>query len=163
MNNINVISPGSQEHRINMSISGIENQMSLLEHINTNNSYNVGDHIIVETGAPPLVVAHFRIIKGLQELNFDTDNENDSLDHYSDSGSNNDDDSVRPLGQSNNAMTPIPTSGLRFADFVPRNRTIIPRGGKMTRKRRHMKSKHSRIKKKVSKKKRKSRRCIRKK
>ena len=37
MNNINVISPGSQEHRINMSILGIENQMSLLEHINTNN------------------------------------------------------------------------------------------------------------------------------
>ena len=77
MNNINVISPGSQEHRINMSISGIENQQSLTAHINTNNSYNVGDHIIVETGAPPLVVAHFRIIKGLQELNFDTDNEND--------------------------------------------------------------------------------------
>ena len=36
MNNINVISPGSQEHRINMSILGIENQQSLLEHINNN-------------------------------------------------------------------------------------------------------------------------------
>lgn len=163
MNNINVISPGSQEHRINMSTADIENQMVLLSHINTNNSYNVGDHIIVETGVPPLVVAHFRIIKGLQELNFDTDNENNGSDNDSDSRSNNDEDSVRPVRQSNNAMTPIPTSGLRFANFVPVNRTIIPRGGKMTRKRRYIKSKHSRIKKKTSKKKDKSRRHIHKK
>ena len=152
MNNLNII--GSQEHRINMTNSGIIDQISLTQHISNNSLYYVGDYLIVENGNPPHVVATFQIVKGLREVNLSPETERDSDD--SDNNSDNDEDTVRAIRQPNNAMTPIPTSGLRFENLNIGNRTIIPRGGKM-------KSNRSRKKKKTNTKKRKTTRRVRKK
>ena len=141
MNNRHII--GSQEHRINVMNTGITHLHHLIHHVNNNNMYNLGDYIIVESGVPPQVTGTWQTIKGLEEVNIvpetaSEDSDNEPYDQPSD-----DEDNVRAIMRSNNAATPIPTSGLRFGSLTPINRNVIPSGGKRTHKKRRMRSKCS--------------------
>ena len=136
---------GRQHHTINVVNAQMTHIQHLLSHINNNDRYQLGDHVTIIGNNPP---STFIINKGLRPINTDPETESDESSSDEDDMSEDNDDSIvgldpRPV---NNAMTPIPTSGLRLGSLGQRGEPhVIERGGaKRTRKGTRKRAKHRR-------------------